>query len=1186
MRATRTSLAHRAVAGAAALALALTPAVAAPTCPETSGPTSWSGSLLDTDTTKSGVVYDTSGARLELEPAAGTFTSVNMAVSDPTVFAAAADFDQDGWVDFVGAGEATSFVRIYENHTYENPEPDWDDPAAVREPKFVQARQLAAAVSSNRWRPVAAGDFNGDGWPDVFRASAPTGGRPDSAVIFLNNAANDASGYPTFAASYAAMATGSAPQDLEEQAWVGTNVVAVDYNGDRKLDLLVGNGKDNGTIRIFLNTCTLATPVVVPADPDAMFLCADAPKFSYSGDLITDMGFPSSARLPVFAYGDVNGDTFPDLVAGAPSCCTVADNRLRLWLGVSGGGLSTTPQSIAFDGGATVVFLADFSGDGQKDLIVGTDNFNFNSGSGANSFYWVNNGTATPFSDAPTQLTSHDDTNLPDFDVGFPFDYDHDPNNTVDLMIADGNHSTRFYIQANRTVAQYVTCGEVASGLIDLGPLASSEMVVTSARLKPVYELNGGSINFYMSNEDPPNWVLATACPDSSGDLCATFPRPVGREVRWKAEMCANSNKTQSPTLTSVDATFDYTEAREHFRAGAIVKDGVVYLGGFRQPGDRGHLFAVDAALSQTYWDVADGIDDASDSARNIFTADVTSTTRLPFTVLNATDPDLQTTLTAASSSQAAQVIDWVRSKRFGVGNTGIERSRLGAIETSTPSIMGPPGIPIWYIYASAIDQQRHTAFAAAHANRPTLLMFGAKDGMIHAVRSETTAMTVSPSGEEAWAYIPPKIASGMIADFTDSLTAGATQVSSYPDGSPTVADYRRSDGTWGTTAIVASGNGGKSVAAIDVTSTITSTGTVVGPTPMWNVVPGDADAGQANAKVAMARVLIAGTERYIAIAATGIAFDNPTAPYTKGRIVSAYDVATGEHLWKFQAQCAVTTDVTVFETDDELEPGAPTVNGFMDRVVFADACGYVYKLDPARDLDGEWNVNTGMGTIAIDDAGTAPDQVPQYALFSTELSANALGEASPIAGTLAVRADATTRVAIFFGTGGLENHPVSEANEFYAIYADNGAMRSKLAGACNSGRCEKFYGGAVVTADQVIITRTVDPDVASSSCDVGSTKVTGLDLDADADGDFTTDFETTVGSAVMGALYGDAGAVYFATLGGDLSRIGTPRAAAAGDDSTSSTPPSPYGYGNENSSADQVGTNTPLALYGWRQVY
>ena len=63
------------------------------------------------------------------------------------------------------------------------------------------------------------------------------------------------------------------------------------------------------------------------------------------------------------------------------------------------------------------------------------------------------------------------------------------------------------------------------------------------------------------------------------------------------------------------------------------------------------------------------------------------------------------------------------------------------------------------------------------------------------------------------------------------------------------------------------------------------------------------------------------------------------------------------------------------------------------------------------------------------------------------------------------------------------------------------------------------------------------------------------------------------------------AGALYFATLGGDVSRIGTPRATAAGGDSAASSI-NPFGQGNESSTTGTVGTNAPLTLLGWRQIY
>src|SRR5262249_18205372 len=155
--------------------------------------------------------------------------------------------------------------------------------------------------------------------------------------------------------------------------------------------------------------------------------------------------------------------------------------------------------------------------------------------------------------------------------------------------------------------------------------------------------------------------------------------------------------------------------------------------------------------------------------------------------------------------------------------------------------------------------------------------------------------------------------------------------------------------------------------------------------------------------------------------------------------------------------------------------------------------------------------------------ATTAPDGKPQYALFSTNLTSGGLGEDRPIAGTIAARTDSSTRMVLFFGTGGLEAQAATAPNAFYAVYADTGQIRSKVLGTCNaSGVCEKFYGGTVVTAEQVIFTRTIDPAIGTSACDVGSTQVQALQLSAGANNNFVTDFTLAVSSAVMGSLYGD----------------------------------------------------------------
>jgi type IV pilus assembly protein PilY1 len=1204
-----------ALGGVAAIATLWQPARAQGvlSCPQTSQPTSWTGATLDSGTTKNGVVYDGGSSRLQLQPKAGLFRSTPLGITDLTVYASAADFDRDGWTDFVGTGDGDGFVNVYRNMTFQwtdgindcnytgpgtctdpstqNPEmtPDWSDPNFVLPPRF-KTIQIKPSDSTQR-HPIAAGDFNGDGWPDIFRVTSDVNALPSSASLRLNMAVNTAAGDPQFNGPYAAMAAGSSSSDIGYQDWGGGNIEAVDYNGDGKLDILIGSGSDGGTIRIFLNDCTLVSPLPSPVPNPPLLPCANAPHFVYSGALIKNLGFGSSQQqgnLPVFTYTDLDGDGFKDLVVGAPDCCSTPNERLRIWKGISGGTLeATSSQNVSFIGAATTILAADFSLDGKTDLMALTDNWNYGftggpsgtDGIGGIADYYVNNATATPFSGGVTQqLTTHNNP-IYDYDVGFVWDYDHDPNHTPDVMIADGNQSGTFYIFANRVINQYVDCGDVASGTIDLGALSNSEMVVTAARLHPTVVLNGGTITFYMTNETPPNWVQASDCGDGTGDVCATFPKPVGKTVQWKATMCSNAAHTLTPTITGVTVKYSYTLAAQHYQAGVVVNDGIAYVGAFSQPGNRGKFYAINAGLSTSYWEAGAVLDTTADSARHLFTADVNSTTRLPFTTANATN--LIPTLAAANVAQATAVVNWVRSARFGVGNTGISPTKLGAIETSTPAILSAPSRPFWYTFSSPVDRARVDTFVAQNANRVPLVLVGAMDGMIHAFYSISSNISDPRNGTEAWGYIPPKIAAGMVADYTASLP-GTTTIASFPDGSPTLADVKRPDGTTGTLAVVASGNGGKSIAAFDVTQTVDpNSGAVSGPKPLWSAVPGNSLAGQAQLKPAVARVLIAGAEKYQVIAATGIATDNAAAPWSEGRIVSAYDAQTGYLYWQFRTLCPVTSDITTFETDDALEPGNPTINGYIDRVVFADYCGYVYKLDPNKDLNGGWNGNAGLGSLQIDTV----NGVQEFALFATATSAGALGAQSPIAGTIAARTDISTRMVLFFGTGGLESWPATKQNAFYAIYADTGAIRSKLAGTCSGGSCEKFYGGVVVTPEQVILTRTVDPKVATGTCDLGSSNVEAMDLNPDAGGSFVLDFNVAVASAVMGGLYGDRGAVYFADVNGDVNRIGTPLAQNAGDDSA-------HGYnagsgsGAVGSGSSATGSTSAFTLMGWRQVF
>lgn len=949
----------------------------------------------------------------------------------------------------------------------------------------------------------------------------------------------------------------------------------------------------------------------------------------------SNLGFDYSLhRSPVFQMVDIDNDSDLDLVLGSVGCCnnpSNAKNRMRIFRNTSNSphvqtldtenplylstGNSTYP---GFEGSMTAVFVHDFSGDGWPDIVTGSDAFAYSDKIGGRSRYWKHTGDpANPYgtnwpscSSDPANCTGCKSTCNPnpttklsescgdgncsakltskppqfgDFDWGLMLDYDHDPQRTLDMIFTNGNTTDDFYIFPNRASPSVVApCGTVASGTL---PTPSAELTVNGACITPIASVPANTeIRYYLNNESPANYQLA--CTQRSngftpalvnGQCCVTFPNITGRTITWEARFDSNLSDgagvcsavgDASPSLTSITANYTYTEATQHYQAGVIQSDGVVYVGSFTQPGNRGHLHAVAAGDGTPYFDAATKID--AQSTRYVYTSDVVgpSPTRIAFSP-SSPSAALIARVGASTAAQATNVISWVLSARFGVGN-GQAPSKLGAVMHSTPAILNKPYRPNWYSFLSSAEKALYDSFAAANSTRVPLVLFGAMDGMLHAIISEPTNISSPRNGEEAWAFVPPSVAANMTSDYTTSQAAGRVIVTAYADGSPALLDFRRSNNTIASVAIMSDGHGGSSITALDVTNTIDSSYTRTGPTPLWSHEPGGSEAGKAISKPGIARTKIAGVEKFVVVAGTGpLGTDT-----TKGRIVSGIDLETGTLLWKFELECALTSDIVVFDTDDIGEPGAPLVDGITDRAIFADACGYVYKVDPGQNLAGGYMSNAGMGSIALGESNGKA----RFALFSTQSSPGALGEQRPIVGTIGARTDATTDMVLFFGTGGLEGYDPTKVNEFYAVYAKNGSLRNKVTGTCASGRCEKFYGGVVVTPESVIVQRSIDPVIGGSSCDFGTSRVQAYSLNAPYAQQFDIDeIDGKPIAASSGPLYGDAGALYFATISGEIKRLGSPRALTAGADTAA-------GLGQGNATPETT-TSSGMVLMGWRVV-
>jgi hypothetical protein len=1181
-------------------------------CPVTSPTTTQAGSTLETfaDNGSGGVVFNSDTGALELKREGGAFGTEGVAVATgrPIRVGAGGDFDNDGWDDVVVANRGfPQYIQFLRNLTATSPEPaDWSDPTQRRTPVFDTSSTPFFSVSLSCSNTIASGDFDGDGNLDVaqLRCTTDSSGLLGAADMFRGN------GDGTFQAPYQFHSNAANLGYIKASS---TSMQSVDWNGDGNLDIIFGNATsslgDVGQIMVLRNNG------------------ASPPAFSEQ-ILLTGIPFDVDGAASI-AFADFTGDGNMDIVAGSPTSSTTAAKRLRMWPGDGAGGLLTPAISLtnATEVYAQALFAADFNLDGHVDLFWGVDGYG--AGSQGQAYLWRNEGDGTPFdSTSPVLLPA---SGVADLDGGALIDYDNDPDGTLDVFIGDGQSTGNTYVvYANRVTPDFVQCGEVISDILPLGSLDDDEFVVTSARINnPLANSNpnGETITWFMSNETPPNWVEATDC---GGDLCATFPSASGRDVRWKAELCT-ADPLRSPTISQVDIEFDYQPGVEHFRAGVVVHAGTVFAGGLRQPGDRGKLYAFPAGFTSSdsgtfLWELGTNLDAMADGDRKIYTTDTTAKILIPFNVSDAQstpdgtggnlDDELRDTLGVADNSAASDLITWQRSARF-QGAPGFPATRLGAIVHSTAAVLSRPGLPLYYAHLqqdspnSAIaDRALIDQFINDRSDRVEVLLVGSKDGAVHAIRTEAGH---AEDGQEKWALIPKSIASKFAADKVEYDNGTPQWARAFPDGSPALADiYDTSTDppTVKTVMLMGGGAGSESVFALDVTESVSESDrttvdpfavTPSGPKPLWEIVPGAPDSGLAFSKPVLVRTHDTDPPsslngRFLAVMATGIDPGDPTPPFTAGRRVVAVDVATGSVVWHFDAKCAVTSDILAFETDDLGEsvrilpfpPGTgEPIDGFVDRIVFADYCGYLYKLDP-NETPGANRFITSIG--AVNTGETDGDGNPVNALFWTgadmpaaagngldAFGAGATGEVRPIVGTIAGRPDGTTRMVLFFGTGGLESFDPSLPNEFYAIYADTGEVRTKFVGTCTGtpGNCQKFYGGTVVTESQVIVTISSDP-INGASCDLGEseTKVFSLD-DVLTDGNFDEQASSGLnGSAAVSPVFGADNAIYLATLDGSIVRLGTPTQTAPGG-----VPPQGVGTGDGYIKGDI------LAVSGWRQV-
>ena len=210
---------------------------------------------------------------------------------------------------------------------------------------------------------VAAGDFNGDGCPDLV-----VGNQNDNTVSVLLGNCNG---------TFQTQKTYKVDKVPEEIAVGDFNAdgnldLAVACHDSNAIDVLFGNGDGTFQAAVPYPTDTAVAVAVGDFNGDGLPDLASASASGTAGVLVNNgdgtftqqQTFPAGSEPSAIAVGDFNGDGLLDLAVAASG-----SNEVAVLLG-DGTGLFSSTNSYAVGNNPQAIATADFNGDGCLDLAV------------------------------------------------------------------------------------------------------------------------------------------------------------------------------------------------------------------------------------------------------------------------------------------------------------------------------------------------------------------------------------------------------------------------------------------------------------------------------------------------------------------------------------------------------------------------------------------------------------------------------------------------------------------------------------------------------------------------------------------------------------------------------------------------------------------------------------------------
>lgn len=449
----------------------------------------------------------------------------------------------------------------------------------------------------------------------------------------------------------------------------------------------------------------------------------------------------------------------------------------------------------------------------------------------------------------------------------------------------------------------------------------------------------------------PDNFYVASDATKMVESLKQAFAK-IAKEVEsTTASLAANSTRLSTDTAV-FQSLLDSKRWSGDLQAKKIGTNGVV---------------ASDAA-----WSAASALDGLADvSTRKIFTSPpptadsangpLRSTTGADFlwSSLTAAQQAALTKQGEADSTMAERRLAYLRGDRSreitddNAAQPFRQRgSRLGDIVNSDPQYIHTQDFGYSRLgWANGSVGAAYTAFRAsgAYKNRTPMVIVGANDGMLHGFDARLSgAAAETNGGKELFAYVPNNVFGNLI-----NLTEPAYSHRYYVDGTPRVSDvWLGGSSGWRTMVVGATGAGGNSVFALDVTNP----GSMSSSSVMWEF-----SHPRMGYTMGQPALVALPNNKFGVIVSSGY---HNTAP-SNGK-VWVLDAADG----------SVIKEFTLATTGGLGAPLAADTDAdqVADRVYVADTLGNLWRLDLPGSNTSNWRIPASLNAnplfIAKDDTG------------------------------------------------------------------------------------------------------------------------------------------------------------------------------------------------------------------------